>query len=217
MTIKNNLVGAASVAAICMSFVACGPSTTKKPDSFPPRTEQIISGDMLGLLRTEKIGIAPGFFTEDFEVGGIVVGDMISAANYVLPDSKYLIVDEEWFNDNILNTLDFKEFLFRNGIENYSSLRNDCDDFARAFSFYVRIKFRTMGVKDSTPAVGDLYYSTPQDGTAELGGGHAINVGVFLDKNGKKIIRFIEPQGTAPHFVELDDETRKYYIRFLGM
>lgn len=75
-----------------------------------------------------------------------------------------------------------------------------------------------MGFKDSSPAVGDLYYSTPYDNSeAALGGGHAINAGIFLDKNGNKVFRFIEPQGNAPHFVELDEETRKYYIQFFGL
>jgi len=210
-TIKSLLV--AAILAVGLS--ACGPSTTKKPGSQPARTEQVEGSVLQKFLRDSNVGISPGVLSTNVVVGGFPIGNMISAANYIMPDSKYMIVDEEWFQKEFLNNMGFKGFLFKNGIENYSSLRNDCDDFSRAFSFYVRIKFRTMGFKDSTPAVGDLYYRTPYDGSAALGGGHAINVGVFLNKFGEKVIRFIEPQG--PNFVQLDEETQKYYIQFLGM
>lgn len=203
-----------AISIACLS-IGCGPSTTKKPETKPQRYEEIEENQLVKFLRDSKVGISPGILTKDFEVGGYPVGDVISAANYVTPDEKYMIVDEEWFKKEILGDFGFKSFLFKNGIESYSSLRNDCDDFSRAFSFYVRIKFRTMGFKSSTPAVGDLYYRTPYDGTAELGGGHAINIGIFLDKNGSKVIRFIEPQG--PNFVELDKETQEYYIDYMGM
>lgn len=170
---------------------------------------------LMKYLRDSNVGISSGIITKDFEVAGVPVGDFITAANYVMPDETYLIVDEDWFKKEFLTTTGFQSFLFNNGIQNYSDLRNDCDDFSRAFSFYARIKFRAMGFKESSPSVGDLYYRTPYDGTAQLGGGHAINIGVFLDKNGNKVIRFIEPQG--PNFTQLDAETQKYYISFLGM
>jgi len=199
-----------------MLFVACGPSTTKPPTTVPPRYEQVDQSICLNLFRENKIGIYPGVLTKDFEVAGIPVGDFITAANYVMPDGQYIIVDEEWFKREILNKMQFESFLFKNGIEGYNKLRNDCDDFSRAFTFFVRIKFRTMGFMKATPAIGDLHYSTPYDNSeTEFGGGHAINIGIFLDKNGKRVIRFIEPQG--PNFVELDEETKQYYIRFMGM
>ena len=200
----------------CLTFTGCGPSTTDKPSTKPTRYEQIPSNLLTKYLRDSGIGIAPGIITEDFEVGGYPVGDFITAANYVTPDTYYILVDEEWFEKEILNTLAFKSFLFKNGIQSYNELRNDCDDFARAFTFYSRIKFRTMGFLKATPAVGDLHYGTPNDNSGtELGGGHAINIVILLDKNGNKVIRFVEPQG--PKFVELDEETKKYYINHMGM
>ena len=206
----------AALTIFCLTFVGCGPSTTNKPSEKPSRYETIEQNTLMHFLRESEIGISPGILTKDYEVGGYPVGDYLTAANYVMPDENYMLVDEEWFKMEFLNSLDFKTFLFNNGIENPAYLRNDCDDFSRAFSFYVRIKFRTMGFKNATPAVGDLYYADPyMDTGAELGGGHAINMGVFLDKNGNKVIRFIEPQG--PHFVDLPKEYQKYYIDFMGM
>ena len=205
-----------ALTVFCLTFTGCGPSTTEKPSSKPARYEQIGSPTLVGYLRDSNIGISPGIITKDFEVGGYPVGDFITAANYVTPDTYYIMVDEEWFKKEILNTMAFKGFLFKNGIESYNELRNDCDDFSRAFTFYCRIKFRTMGFMKATPAVGDLHYSTPENNTGpELGGGHAINIAILLDKNGNKVIRFVEPQG--PNFVELPEETKKYYITHMGM
>lgn len=200
----------------CLVFTGCGPSTTDKPSTKPPRYEQIGSTDLVVYLRDSNIGISPGIITKDFEVGGYPVGDFITAANYVTPDIYYMMVDEDWFKKEILNPMAFRSFLFKNGIESYNDLRNDCDDFARAFTFYTRIKFRTMGFMKSTPAVGDLHYSTPENNEGEkIGAGHAINIVVLLDKNGNKVIRFVEPQG--PNFTELSEETKKYYINHMGM
>ena len=200
-----------------MLISACGPSTTKKPQTKPPRYEQVEKFQCLQILRTNNIGIIPGILTKDFSVGGIVVGDWLSAANYVMADSYYIIVEEEWFKKEILPG--FQDFIFKNGIENYSKLRNDCDDFSRAFSFYVRVKFRTMGFLKATPAIGDVYYNfyDPDADENVLVSGHAINGGIFLDKNGKVVVRFIEPQGLVPSFVELDPIIKSTGISFFGM
>ena len=198
-------------------FVGCGPSTTKKPSTKPSKYEQLHQVDCLTILRTNKVGLQPGIITKDFSVGGRVIGDWISAANYVMADSQYIIVEEEWFKKEILPG--FQSFLFKNGIQNYKDLRNDCDDFARAFSFYVRIKFRTMGFLKATPAIGDIYYKyyDPNSNSETLTSGHAINGGIFLDKNGNKVVRFIEPQGISPKFIELDESIKTTGITFFGM
>jgi hypothetical protein len=169
----------------CFLFWGCGPSTTTKPTKKPFRTEQVSSPDIMWILRRENN----------------------IDANFIMPDLFYTIVDEEWFKQEIMPG--FQNFLSKNGINSYSELRNDCDDFARAFSFYVRVKFRTMGYMKSTPAVGDFYYS-------DFDTGHAINVGVFFDKSGNKVVRFIEPQ-FPPRFVNVDDEVKKFYVKHLGM
>jgi hypothetical protein len=172
------------IALLCL--VACNPtSTTPRPHTKPAKYEKVGASDISWLLRRDN-GID---------------------ANFILPDNYYAVVDEKWFDEEVIPG--FQSFLFKNGVENYTQLRNDCDDFARAFSFYVRIKFRTMGYIDSTPAVGDFFYQT-------MDMGHAINVGVFFDATGKKIVRFIEPQALTTKVV-IDEETRKYYVKHLGM
>lgn len=177
--------------AASMFFSSCSKSTTEAPSTEPDRYEEVPYGQISLTLRQEgKID-----------------------TTFVLPDTKYIIVSEKWFKNNIMP--EFRSFLFNNGIDDFSKMRNDCDDFARAFSFYVRVKFRTMGYIKSSPSVGDFYYNIPFSGNGELGGGHAINVGVFLDDNGNKVVRFIEPQTSS--FTNVDEETRKFYVVHLGM
>ena len=175
------------VSVFCLVFMGCKPSTTSKPKGKPSQYSQEGSSQIMWTLRREN---------------------GIDAYSLVFPDNYYIVVDEEWFKKQIMPG--FESFLWTNGIQNYSAMRNDCDDFARAFSFYVRIKFRTLGYMKATPAVGDLHYRN-------LDMGHAINVGVFYEKGTtNKVVRFIEPQ-FPPRFVDLDEEIKKYYVRYIGM
>lgn len=186
MNPKYHLILFIILSLFCLIFIGCGPSTTSKPEK-PNLYSQEGSPQIMWTLRRDN---------------------GIDANAMVFPDKYYIVVDEEWFKQKIMPG--FQEFLFKNGIENYNKLKNDCDDFARSFSFYVRIKFRTMGYMESSPAVGDLHYSN-------LDVGHAINVGVFYEKNTtNKVVRFIEPQ-FPPRFVDLDEETKKYYVNYIGM
>jgi hypothetical protein len=140
-------------------------------------------------------------------------------SNFIYGDEKYVVVSENWFISEILPG--FKEFLVKNGISGYAKLKNDCDDFARAFTFYCRVKFRSLGYTDFSPAVGDFYYkwSTGDNRNTLLDGAHAICVGVFLDESGNKVVRFIEPQEADKLYsVEsIDEEVRKYYVEHVGM
>ena len=187
---RNTLINLipALIAVIVISIaIGCSPSTTKKPTVKPTTYSQEGSPQIMWTLRRDN---------------------GIDSDSLIFPDREYIVVDEEWFVKHIIPG--FQEFLFKNGIQNYSELRNDCDDFARAFSFYVRVKFRTMGYMKATPAVGDLHYG-------DLDKGHAINVGVFYEKGTtNKVVRFIEPQ-FPPRFVDLDEETKKFYVKYIGM
>lgn len=141
----------------------------------------------------------------------------IENINFIFGDSKYIIVNEDWFKKEILGG--FKQFLFDNNIQNYS-LRNDCDDFARAFSFYCRVKYRSLGYMDYSPAVGDFYYKESTGGQGSLfDWAHAINIGIFVDNAGNKVVRFIEPQEADElHDISyISEEVRKYYVEHVGM
>lgn len=141
----------------------------------------------------------------------------IENIDFIYGDEKYVIVDEEWFKENIL--FGFDDFLFKNGIKEYG-LKNDCDDFARAFSFYCRVKYRSLGYMKSSPAIGDFYYKwSSGNQNSLLDGAHAINVGIFLDKSGNKVVRFIEPQKPNKLYsIDLiNEEIRKYYVEHVGM
>ena len=185
MNLKYRLILLTSI--FCLVFTGCKPSTVSKPEEKPTQYSQEGKPQIIWTLRREN---------------------GIDSDSLVFPDHYYIVVDEEWFKQQIMPG--FQSFLYKNGIQNYSEMRKDCDDFARAFSFYVRVKFRTMGYMKATPAVGDLHYSN-------LDMGHAINVGVFYEKGTtNKVVRFIEPQ-FPPRFVELDEETKKYYVKYIGM
>ena len=173
---------------------SCSKSEIKDSTGKPVQIELVGNPDISWLLRREN---------------GIDV-------DVVYGDNQYAVVGEEWFVREIIGG--FGEFLRRNGIETYT-LSNDCDDFARAFSFYCRVKFRQLGYDKASMAVGDFYYRTPYDGSALLGGGHAMNIGVFLDKNGKRVVKLIEPQLPVRVYPlnHLDEETLKYYIKHIGM
>jgi hypothetical protein len=209
------LIKILTISLIIVFGFSCGPSTVKKPKIPPTQYEQVHKSVCFDVFQSINLGIQPGILTKDFTVGDYIVGDYLTAANYSMPDNQYVIVDETWFKNHILPG--FEKFLWNNGIEGYKNLRNDCDDFARAFTFYVRIKFRTMGFLKASPAIGDLHYANPPEKQKEFGDLHAINIGIFLDAQGNKVVRFIEPQNNPPSFIQLDEETIKYYIHHMGM
>jgi len=195
MTMKKSLiVYLLAIFFIIPLFISCGKSVITDSDGKPVNIELVADPQISWVLRREN-GID---------------------ADVVYGDLNYAVVDEKWFINEVIGG--FGNFLKKNGIDNYNALNNDCDDYARAFSFYCRVKFRQLGYKASM-AVGDFYYRTPYDNSALLGGGHAMNVGIFLDTNGKKVVRLIEPQIPVRIYpvTHLDEETLKYYVNHIGM
>lgn len=181
----RKLITLLSILAVSLSLlVSCGPSTTTPITSKPTIQKSITSADVSWFIRREN-GIDPNYFTT--------------------ADTNYVAVDEEWFKANIMDT--FNAFLSKNGVAIADAKKNDCDNFARAFSFHTRVKSMQSKFMNADMAVGDLYYKN-------LDFGHAINVAIVLDKEGNKKLIFIEPQG--PSIVKLDDEYKKYYIIYIG-
>lgn len=182
-----------AICLFCIFFTSCDRSSNDK--SF--KMEEVEQPNISWILRREN-GID---------------------ANFIYGDEKYAVVSENWFISEILPG--FNVFLVNNGINGYTKLKNDCDDFARAFTFYCRVKFRSLGYTDFSPAVGDFYYkwSTGDNRNTLLDGAHAICIGVFLDESGNKVVRFIEPQkANKLHTVDsIDEEIRKYYVEHIGM
>jgi hypothetical protein len=178
----------------CLSVsIGCKPAS--KSGTKPAKLEEIEETNISWILRREN---------------------NIENIDFIFGDSKYVIVDENWFVEKVL--FGFEQFLFDNGIQNYS-LRNDCDDFARAFSFYCRVKYRELGYMKSSPAVGDFYYKwSDGDPNSLLNNGHAINVGIFFNSAGEKVVRFIEPQKPNKLYdiSFIDEEIRRYYVEHVG-
>jgi hypothetical protein len=182
---RNYIAAFVLVIAIGILFIACGSKTTDPILSKPAMQQEVYGVDIMRFMQNTN---------------------GIDARNYILADSKYTLVDEAWFKANVMNG--FNNFLWRNGIAYVDKKKNDCDDFARGFSFFSRVKSMQLKSIDSSLAVADLYYRT-------IGDGHAINAAVVLNNFGEWKLLFIEPQG--PSIIQLDDEYKKYYVIHVGM
>lgn len=127
----------------------------------------------------------------------------------VFADNKYTLVDEEFFTKNVIQQ--YNKFLFNNNIMLGMSNKNDCDKYARGFSFFSRIKSVQCSDINYSMPVADYYYYTT------LSTGHAINLTVVLDnKTSKMKILFIEPQG--PIKINIDTlQPTNHFIEFIGM
>jgi len=110
----------------------------------------------------------------------------IFVRNILLTDDIYIVVSEDWFIDNLL--VGYKKWMYESH-NNYMFKydKNDCDDFARAFSFYCRTMGKYYPNFRCNFAVGDLFYKN-------ISINHVINSVVVLDKNNKYKIIQIEPQ-----------------------
>lgn len=110
----------------------------------------------------------------------------IKAQSVIYADKYYTAISERDFKSLILDH--FNEFLAANGMSFGDSKKNDCDDFARAFSFFSRVVSIKHKEFNYDLAVGELLYET-------MDGGHALNVAIVLDNNNKTKLLYIEPQG----------------------
>ena len=182
---KKNISLIIFIFVISILFFACSPKTTDPIDSKPPRHQEVYGMDIMRFMKNTN---------------------GVNADSYIFADMKYTIVDEFWFKENIMR--EFNNFLFKNGVGFNDKKKNDCDDFARGFSFFSRVKSMQIKSIDYTLAVADVYYKT-------LDMGHAINAVIVIDNNEKWKLLFIEPQG--PTIVQLDEEYKKFYVTYVGM
>lgn len=130
----------------------------------------------------------------------------IQAHSVMYADKYYTVIPEETFNSLILDK--FNTFLSQNGMVFGDAKKNDCDDFARAFSFFSR----AVSIKNKEfaydLAVGELLYET-------MDSGHAINVAIVLDKNNKTKLLYIEPQG--PQVMNgLPEDIKNNWVRLVN-
>jgi hypothetical protein len=166
-----------------------------------------VSGDKPAIQKNIGVSELMWFIRRD---NGLVPSDAFIAA-----DKYYVMVDEDWFKSKIVDG--FNDYLFKNGVSRANAKKNDCDDFSRNFSCFVRNFSIQSSFLEYDISAGELYYTIPSEmNPANPIGitGHAINVAVVLDKSGNKKIIYIEPQG--PLMVQLEEETKKNYVSFIG-
>jgi hypothetical protein len=174
-----------SLLVCLLIIVGCKPSTTNVIISEPIQKENIYWSDLQWYIKYDS---------------GLNSTDTLYA------DNDYVLVDEDWFKENILNQ--FNDFLSKNGVYFGDANKNDCDNFSRAFSFFARVKSSQAKFLKYDIAVGELYYKN-------FDVGHAINFAIVLDKEGKKKIIFIEPQG--PSIVNFSEEFKQSFVQYVGM
>ena len=142
----------------------------------------------------------------------IVKDKKLTADFDIFADDYYTLVDEAFFTNNVLNKFD--AFLLNNNIDLAASKKNDCDKFARGFSFFARAKSVQFTEIQYAMPVADYYYKVGFDKA------HAINIAVVLDNNtNQKKLICIEPQtktiintATNPDFTN-----EMHTISFIGL
>jgi hypothetical protein len=111
----------------------------------------------------------------------------VYAENTSVADAEYSLCSERWIRDSI--NLKFDGFLHKMDMTKYAVNANDCDDFARAFTVFIKFEFkRAVDNPTSSVSVGEFYY------VRKVGGPHAINFIIALDENKNKVLLFYEPQ-----------------------
>jgi len=181
-----------SIILILLLLTACKPSTTVTSITNKPQLQFDIRWQDLRW-----------FITKDNKI----------IADYdIFADSYYTIVDEAFFTNTVLNQFD--NFLIKNNINLAITNKNDCDKFARGFSFFSRVKsIQCADIQYSMP-VADFYYNLGFDKS------HAINIAIVLDNitNQKKLL-FIEPQTKSIIDTTLgNDITNILFLpKFIGM
>jgi len=124
----------------------------------------------------------------------------------VFADPEYNLLSKDWVETNA--QMDFLQFLRDLGLTEWKQNVGDCDDFAKAFTVFLKSYIKKEHPNAASPAVGEIYYIRDE------GGAHAINVIVLDDPSGLYSLSFFEPQ--AQKFVNLSQEEIKS-IYFLSI
>jgi len=122
----------------------------------------------------------------------------------VFTDPEYNLLSKDWVETNA--QMDFLQFLRDLGLTEWKQNVGDCDDFAKAFTVFLKSYVKKKHPDAASPAVGEIYY------VRDEGGSHAINIIVLDDPSGLYSLEFFEPQ--LQKFVSLSNEEIKsiYFI-----
>ena len=128
----------------------------------------------------------------------------VNYSSTVFADPEYNLLAKDWVETNA--QMDFLEFLRGLGLTEWKQNVGDCDDFAKAFTVFLKSYVKKKHPDAASPAVGEIYY------VRDEGGSHAINIIVLDDPSGLYSLEFFEPQ--LQKFVSLSNEEIKsiYFI-----
>ena len=95
----------------------------------------------------------------------------------------------------------------------------DCDNFAAAYKLYMSGVHASANKKNRNSAegvaVGEVFYITKKDpATGQSGGGHAINVALIPDNEGRYRKMFIEPQSGEEIKLTPAELKSIWYVKF---
>jgi len=133
------------------------------------------------------------------ELKGFMEDNMVSVFVSLTADKCYNLSSMKWLRD--VESEKFYDFLNYSGMLRYKLEINDCDDFARAFTFFCKREYRlsNRNIRCSI-AVGEFYYIT------EKNKNHAVNFVIVLNSNRDKELLFYDPQ--LMKFVDLTVKER---------
>jgi len=138
------------------------------------------------------------------DVRGYLFAYGVNLNSTVFADSEYNLLAKDWVVDNAQP--DFKEFLFQLGFNKWEKNNSDCDDFAKAFTVFLKSYVKKSKPKAASPAVGEVYY------IRRVGGAHAINIIVLADSDGAPTLAFFEPQEHKFVNLTLEEIQSIYFI-----
>ena len=146
------------------------------------------------------LNVSSIFFTNNKSIDNTISSEKIESllsdvhsnpSNSSFGDLTYSIPTKKWIDGEI--SINFEKFIDRMGMRKYSPDRNDCDDYARAFTLFCKVEYKRYNRdKKFSPAVGEFYYV--KDFSKTNNRAHAINFIVELDDVGNLKLSFYDPQ-----------------------
>jgi hypothetical protein len=122
----------------------------------------------------------------NLEVRSQLIANGVTLQSTIFADAEYNLLAKDWIEANAQPK--FVVFLDELGFTQWEKNNSDCDDFAKAFTVFLKSYLKKLYPDVASPAVGEIYY------TQKTGGDHAINIIVLRGPKGSTTIGFFEPQ-----------------------
>ncbi len=118
-------------------------------------------------------------------------------------DQLYVLPEEQWLRTKFIEG--FRRYKKLNGLDKYSSERNDCDDYARSTIQYLNLIHNKTFKVNAAICVGEFWY-IPERNNAKTQAlsGHCINIFLARSSTTEGVVLFFDAQ--LEEFIELTDK-----------